>query len=92
MLRFAGSEREFGSHRALHNKCYFQAIFCARPNCAQKFGSMPNSWIAWMSTQMLWQSTLQRTSFNMPVLLLDRTASPNLPLIMENTVSTLERR
>ena len=44
-----------------------------------------------ISTHRLWQITLQSTSLICPVSDLDRRESPNLALIMENVVSTLDR-
>jgi hypothetical protein len=44
-------------------------------------GSIPNSCVDWMTQQMLWQSTLQSTSFLWATNVLLLTASPNLALI-----------
>jgi hypothetical protein len=57
----------------------------------QKFGSIPSSYIEWITTQMLWQRTLHRASLNFAVSLLQRNRSPNFALIMLNVVSEFER-
>ena len=76
---------------ALHSNCVHAPISRAVGSSAPKLGWTPNLCMAAMTTQMLCASTLQSASFIWPVSLLLSTESPNLALIMENVVSTLER-
>src|ERR1700687_271100 len=54
----------------------------------QNTGSIPSSSCDWMRQQMLWHSTLHRTSFFMAVSVRHRTWSRNLDLIMLKVAST----
>ncbi len=55
-------------------------------------GSMPRSWMADTTQQMLWQTNFAMTSFLIAVSDFAFTASPNFRLTMLNVDSTMLRR
>ena len=57
----------------------------------QNTGAMPSSTWDWITQQILWQSTLHRTSFFMAVSVLLRTLSRNFALHMVKVDSTFDR-
>src|SRR5438270_5090699 len=67
------------------------AGFATSAGTSANTGSMPNSTCDMMRQQMLWATSLHRTSLVMATSVRDRIESPSLALHMEKTLSELDR-